>query len=258
MDYSETPPSEALEGLIKAFWHLDVRGTGQDQHEIEATPDGSIEIIRREIGTSSWGSVQPQVFAAGLTTRPAKLELRGDARFVAVRLWPWTWHLLGGVSCADFADSWIGLATHPHLDLIADHLDDQPTIENLIFDHAARATKGVTTHAIGTAILQSSSVAEVVSRTGMPERALQRWAKSQIGMPLRTYLRLLRFQSALAEIQISSDTIAAAAASRDYADQAHMARSFRELAGQPPQFARIRATGPFLTQSQELCIEIGD
>lgn len=258
MLYGEHPPSEELEGLIKAFWYLDVCGDARDRIEIEATPDGSIEIIRREIGISSWGNVQPSVFAAGITTCPAKLDICGDAKFVAVRLWPWTWHLLGGPSACEFADRWVGLPVSPNFAEIAEQLDDRPAIETLILKAVTRNAKGTAALAIGKAILESSTVAEVVSRTGLSERALQRWGKAYVGLPIRTYLRLLRFQAALADIQNSSDTIAATAAINDYADQAHMARSFRELAGQPPQFARARATGPFLSRQKEPRVDTAD
>jgi transcriptional regulator GlxA family with amidase domain len=90
----------------------------------------------------------------------------------------------------------------------------------------------------------------VVARTGLSHRSLQRWAALHIGMPLRTYLRLLRFQSTLSDIQHGSESIGQAAATHGYADQAHMARSFRELAGQPPLLTRSRAVGPFLERDQ--------
>ncbi|NWM54945.1 helix-turn-helix domain-containing protein, partial [Escherichia coli] len=68
----------------------------------------------------------------------------------------------------------------------------------------------------------------------------------ELGFAPRTYLRLLRFREALQDIQRRDDSLADTAAARGYADQAHMARDFRALAGMPPSGARIRARGPFL------------
>lgn len=251
MHYDEEPPSAALEGLIKAFWHLEVGKDRYDWHENDATPDGSVEIIRRTRGASCWGGAQPPVFAAGLTTRPARLKIRGDSAFMAVRLWPWTWRMLGAPPCAEFTDGWIPLLPRSKHRSIADSLEDQDAVEALILDAVAQAANGPAVHAVGRAILQSSSVADVGTRTGLSHRSLQRWAEAYIGLPLRTYLRLIRFQSALADIRSGSETLAESAATNGYADQAHMARSFRELAGKPALVTRSKAVGPFLEEDQE-------
>jgi AraC-like DNA-binding protein len=234
MHYVEEPPSAASEGLIKAFWSLDVGMGRNDLHENDATPDGTIEIIRRTRGASSWGHAQPSVFAAGLTTRPARVTMRGDAAFIAARLWPWTWRMLGEPPCANFIDRWIPLPPGSKPSGIADRLQQKDAVESLVLAAVAEFPNGQAVHEVGQAILRSSSVAEIGRLTGLRPRSLQRWAEAYIGLPLRTYLRLIRFQSALANVGGGARTLAQAAAIHGYADQAHMARTFRELAGGPP------------------------
>ncbi|MBX3565999.1 MAG: helix-turn-helix domain-containing protein [Sphingomonas sp.] len=80
---------------------------------------------------------------------------------------------------------------------------------------------------------------------GLSHRQLQRWFAAHIGLPPRSYLRLLRFRDAIGAIH-GKDSPADAAAAQGYADQAHMARDFRALAGVPPSGARRRARGPFI------------
>jgi transcriptional regulator GlxA family with amidase domain len=65
-------------------------------------------------------------------------------------------------------------------------------------------------------------------------------------VPPRTYLRALRFQQTFAGLARSGDSLADHAAAHGFADQAHMAREFRALAGQPASRARRRAQPPFL------------
>jgi transcriptional regulator GlxA family with amidase domain len=100
--------------------------------------------------------------------------------------------------------------------------------------------------ALGRAIVAAYSVAEMSRGTGMSPRALQRWFATHVGVPPRTYLRLLRFHKAF-ELLPAQPSLADHAAASGFADQAHMARDFRALAGVPAGQARRAARGPFLT-----------
>lgn len=224
MEYRETAPRPCLEGLVKTRWTLAGAGGADEWIAQQATPDGCIEIIRRLAGRSRWAGDQPARFAVGLAERPATFEISGDARFEGLRLWPWAWSLIGGgrprggwtpYDGPDFADVEARLADAPQL------------------------------AAIGRAILEAPSVAAMGAATAMSPRALQRWFARHVGLPPRRYLRLLRFQGAFETVR-SEATLADHAAAQGFADQAHMARDFRALAGVPASQARKRARGPFL------------
>jgi AraC-like DNA-binding protein len=234
MDYAELPLPPALDGLVAALWTAAVPAEGEAWIEQEAVPDGCIELIRRHSGRSVWRREQPALFATGLATVTAKLRLGAGARFTGVKLWPWAWHALGGTPCRDFADDWIAVEDPA----LAALFDGDPV------EHLVAAFSG-TDATFGKAILASQTVAEIAARTGQTHRQLQRRFEREFGMPPRLYLRLLRFRDALAGIQANGDTLADTAAAQGYADQAHMARDFRILAGLPPSKAR-RAKGPFV------------
>jgi AraC-like DNA-binding protein len=235
MDYAELPLPPALDGLVAAVWTLAGDQPGWVEHE--ATPDGCIELIRRSAGRSEWRREQPEFFATGLSDRPIRFGFSGDARFTAIKLWPWAWHALGGAPCPSFADDWIAV---PPGSPLAGLFDGDP-VANL-----ARALAGATPPPLAQAILASISVAEIAACTGLPHRRLQRIFARELGLAPRVYLRLLRFRAAMQDVQQSADSLADTAAARGYADQAHMARDFRALAGVPPSDARSRARGPFL------------
>ncbi|OYX48591.1 MAG: hypothetical protein B7Y97_10725 [Sphingomonas sp. 32-66-10] len=243
MDYRETPPPPGLDGFVAAIWTLDVGGAPGDWVPHEAVPDGCIELIRRHAGRSVWRTEQPPLFVTGLALRPAALRFSGDARFTAIRLWPWGWHALGGSRCADFADDWQGIA------------EDSPFAALLPGDgaHPARLTAafaGQPPHPIDL-IRQVEGVGALARRSGLSPRQIQRIFAREIGMPPRSYLRLLRFREAVAGVQGEAARLADMAAASGYADQAHMTREFRALGGLSPGTTRRRAAGPFVAARDE-------
>lgn len=237
MHYAETPPPPALDGLVEAVWTLDAGADGWVDHQ--AVPDGCIELIRRHSGQSAWRSDQPPLFVTGLALQPAVLRFSGDARFTGIRLWPWAWHALGGAPCHGFADGWQAIAEDdPLAALLAGEDDPMPRL--------AAAFAGL--HPPPAAAIRHVASVEALARhTGLSTRQLQRIFARETGMPPRSYLRLLRFRAAVSGIQDSDGSgLAGTAASSGYADQAHMTREFRSLAGLPPGRARARARGPFI------------
>jgi AraC-like DNA-binding protein len=233
MDYREHAPPPALAGLIKCCWTLDAGGAAGDWVQQQATPDGCVELIRRLAGRSRWDGEQPERFAVGLVDAPTAFEISGDSRFAAIRLWPWAWTLLSTTGLARLRGRWIPFA-HPLLDALPD------------FETAADlfpAPAGLS--ALGGALVAAETVAAMAAAAGMGPRRLQRWFAHHVGLPPRHYLRLLRFQKAFALVPDAA-SLADHAAASGFADQAHMARAFREMAGVPPTEARRTAKGPFL------------
>ena len=227
MDYRETPLPPPLAGLVKARWTLAADGAADEWLPQQATPDGCIEVIRRTRGRSRWGCAQSASFVVGLVDRPQPFEISGDAAFEALRLWPWAWKLIGDIPLAALHGRWQAIPS-PDFAGIQTRLAATPELA-----------------AIGRAIVAATSVAAMGEATGMNPRAQQRWFASHVGMAPRQYLRLLRFQGAFATLPGES-TLADHAADRGFADQAHMARDFRTLAGVSARTASRRARGPFL------------
>jgi AraC-like DNA-binding protein len=228
MDYREHPPSPALEGLVKVRWTLAGGGAAENWLTQQAVPDGCVEIIARTAGRSRWGGDQPPRFAVGLIERPQGFEISGDACFEGLRLWPWAWPLIGDRPLAGMRGRWLPCDA-PALDEIGARLAGAPDLA-----------------AIGRAIIAAASVEEMSLGTGMSPRTLQRWFARHVGLPPRRFLRLLRFHKAFEQVP-DQPSLADHAAAQGYADQAHMAREFRAMAGVPARQARRSARGPFLT-----------
>lgn len=228
MDYREQAPPPELEGLVKVRWTLAGSGAADEWVAQQAVPDGCLEIITRLAGRSRWNGDQPARFAVGLIGRPEGFEISGDARFEAIRLWPWAWSLIGDRPLTELRGRWL-----PYAGEGAAEID-------------GRLAQAQALARIGRAILSARTVEEMVRATGLNPRALQRWFAAHVGLPPRRYLRLLRFHKAFEQVP-EQPSLADHAAAQGYADQAHMARDFRAMAGVPAKQARRSAKGPFLT-----------
>ena len=239
VDYREIAPDPKLASAVKCYWGLSGDGDPDSWIKHEAVPDGCVEIIRRFAGRSTWGEEQPALFATGIADRPATFQISGDARFAAIRLWPWAWPMLSDVPLSLMWDRWLPIL-EPKLAELAALLPDSTAIDRALAERLRALELGV-----GEAVLASASVAEMRDRSGLSARALQRWFARNVGMSPSHYLRVLRFQKAFATIGDES-SLADKAAAHGFADQAHMAREFKALAGTPAGRAKKRATGPFL------------
>lgn len=239
MHYAEHSLPSSLYAHVAAVWTLEVGAVGPQWVEQEAVPDGCIELISRACGRSVWRREQPRMFATGLATTTAKLRLGAGSSFTGLKLWPWTWHALGGEPCARFTDDWLEIDAHSPLAAL---MTGEP--ESIV----ARLTERLGSQeppAFGVALLEERTVGDVARRAQMSLRLLQRRFEREFGLPPRSYLRLLRFRAVMSGLHDHS-TLAEAAAAEGYADQAHMAREFRSLAGLPPSAAKARAKGPFV------------
>ena len=239
MDYAELPLPPALHGHVAAVWTAAVPEQGPEWIEQEAVPDGCIELIARSGGRSIWRREQPGLFATGLATAPAKLRLGAGSRFTGLKLWPWSWHALGGATCRTFTDDWIAIDPASPL---AGWVEGNP---DTILTQLTKRFGPSPPPPLGVALLEATTVGAVARRAGLSHRQLQRLFAREFGLPPRDYLRLLRLKDALSNVG-AHPTLADAAAAQGFADQAHMAREFRSLAGLPPSLAKARAKGPFV------------
>ena len=240
MDYREFVSPEPLRHLVKLGWTLTVSRDGPKWVTHVATPDGCMEIIHRLEGRSKWGSDQPASFVAGMITRPAELRLSPGSRFAALRIWPWTWRALTGQSPGELIDRWASFELLPVTDSIED-----------LFAALLPLLPTSTPAPLLESLLASHSCREASARTGLSPRSLQRWFDRNVGVPPRTYLRLLRFSDAFADLPRSTGSLAEHALDHGFADQAHMARDFRSLSGAPARTARARGRGPFIDACNE-------
>ena len=76
-----------------------------------------------------------------------------------------------------------------------------------------------------------SPINNIQKQTGYSARHFIQLFRSAVGLSPKRYYRIRRFSSVLARLTVRDSSLADLAASAGYADQAHLSREFRELAG---------------------------
>lgn len=96
----------------------------------------------------------------------------------------------------------------------------------------------------------------LAAAAGVSPRHLERLFAREVGLPPKTLLRILRFRATLARLEAAPPGSAAAVALEGgYADQAHLCRDARDLAGGAPGRILGSAEGlgtPFRREVEEV------
>ncbi|MBW8487125.1 helix-turn-helix domain-containing protein [Actinomadura parmotrematis] len=90
-------------------------------------------------------------------------------------------------------------------------------------------------------------VERLADEVGWSRRHLAERFRAQVGLPPKVASRVLRFQHALETASAGAENWAAVAASCGYADQAHLNREFRALAGCTPTRLLVAQSGSLST-----------
>ena len=201
-------------------------------------PDGCLDLV----------AVGHEVLLAGPATRSTVLRVGPGTVTVGARFRPGAAPALIGIRAAELRD-----ADHEPAQVwgragavLSARVAEAPTwqarlavlTDSLVARRpAARAPDPV---GIGVARLLDARpgrpLADLAVDVGLSERQLRRRVEDAVGYPPRTLARILRFQRFLRAARVAGRGrhLAHLAADAGYADQAHLSRESRELAGLPP------------------------
>jgi AraC-like DNA-binding protein len=201
---------------------------------LRVLPDGSADIIWRDDGRSVTTVV------AGPDTQAQLAPLAEGSRMVGVRFAPGAAHAVLGVPLDAVRDQRVPLGelSGPWSEELAERvvLSDRPELAlATAVQQRITAPPDATAAAIARR-LEFDTGPGVVSRLaadlGLSERQLQRRCRAAFGYGPKTLQQVLRFQRAL-RLARAGGRLADVAAVVGYADQAHLARDTRRLAGVP-------------------------
>lgn len=217
MGYREFPPPARLRGLVECAWVID--GPGDS---VRVLPDGCMDLIR----------MAGRVVVAGPDT-VASLAPRAAESFVGLRFHPGVAPRLLGVPADRLRNARVPLADvstasgrHRSLvDLATALAADPPGRETApwslpTLDHVTRR------------LAAGAAVGEVAAEIGWSRRTLQRQCAGIYGYGPATLRRILRFRRAVGLLR-GGLPYAEVAARAGYADQPHLHREVRDLAGVP-------------------------
>lgn len=217
------PPSPDLAGILAYQWSVRWAMPRGATHLIQVLPSPSVQLVVEDgqarvhgVGTAVFTR---ELFGRGLIVgvgfRPAGFRpLLGSAvSTVTDRVVPAA-EVLGAVppgDLEDFVRARLPAGTDPNVALVND-IVEQITADRTVV-----------------------KVDDIVRRTGVGMRTLQRLFKEYVGVSPKWVIRRYRLQEAADRLDDpAGGRLAALAAELGYADQAHFVRDFTAVIGQPP------------------------
>jgi AraC-like DNA-binding protein len=231
--YAETAVSAGGADLLVCNWSRTTAAGAAKTYRI--VPDGCVDLI--------WTGAR--LFVAGPDTRaqPSTVE---PGTLVGVRFRPGVASALLGVPADAIRDERFALAeTVPNAgrQAFAHRLADQLSaaaspkaagelLERTVLDNVRRDLLDPTVSAMLSGLRAGVPVGQLAERLGLTERGMHRRCLAAFGYGPKLLQRVLRFQHALRLVR-SGRLYADAAIETGYADQPHLAREVRALAGVP-------------------------
>jgi len=225
--YREFSPPAALRDLIECAWVVD-----GPPEAVRVLPDGCMDLMR----------IDGRIIVAGPDTRASVSPHDGEP-FVGLRFHPGVLPRLLGVPAADLRNDRVALTElrsgfprrRTLTEVAAVLASNEPRPETAPWSLAllGRVTRSL---AVG------SAVADVAREIGWSNRTIQRQCTSVYGYGPATLRRILRFRRA---VLLLGDGLppTEVAARTGYADQPHLHREVRDLAGVPVASLRQESNG---------------
>lgn len=214
-------------------------------------PDGAMRLVLN-LGDAPSTRDDGQGLAAGVlgaAATPAKVRLQGRVHAFSIDLKPGAANALLGTPAGEFGAEGVSLqelwgrAGELLLDQIAQAPDDaaragilQAALRRRLPDAPAPAP--LATHALALAARSEGrgSLRELAAQAGCSERRLQQLFHAHVGLPPRTWRRLLRLHACLRRLRglRTTPTWAALADECGFYDQSHLVNEFQALCGMTP------------------------
>ena len=191
--------------------------------------------------------VKAELWGASLTPIPLGAEPNSYRILLLIQLSPYGLYQITRQSQAEFADKRLFLADidyelygslHQVFVMSETTTEMVNTCEKILYQRMEK-------QAVSDALLFATTlisdrhgqiqVREVAWQSGYSERHLNRLFLAQIGMNIKNYARLIRFNYVLKHIQTSPCFFAALSQQAGYFDQAHFDKDFKAISGVSPQ-----------------------
>jgi AraC-like DNA-binding protein len=201
---------------------------GESRAPYRVLPDGCMDLIWSEGGLTVAG---PDTFA----------HVEGDppgGSYAGLRFAPGAGPELLGVPARELRDHRVALDAvwaGPAARLLGERIAADPAAGLEAWAVARTGAAGPVDRlpaAVASALARGRPVGEVAAGTGLGERQLRRRCEAAFGYGPKTLARVLRLQRALA-LARSGASFALVAAESGYADQPHLSREVKALAGVP-------------------------
>lgn len=234
--YVERPPSAELTGFVECVWCQRIE-PGGGPHRQRVLPDGCVDAL--------W--IGGELRIAGPDTRWSLADAPPGAVTVGVRFAPGAARLLCGAvpvnevrdQRVDLADVW-GARPAARLAAQVAGADSPAQVADLVQRAVVARLPEVDLDPVVRSAIhlldlpRPGSLPVVAARFGLSERQLRRRFDTTVGYGPKTLAGVLRLRRAMNRFWSGTPNIADVAWSAGYADQAHLTREMRRLAGVTP------------------------
>jgi AraC-like DNA-binding protein len=243
--YREFAPAPELAGHVQCMWRRRI-GPREALRPIRIVPDGCMDLM--------W--IDGQLTVAGPDTTAQISRAPSGLEFVGLRFRPGAGASILGVPASELVDARADAAAilGRRASQIVDRLesaesaithpaDRRADIAARLLQEAVRrqlaeapATDRVVQHLVASVERnQSLRIDHLADRVGLSQRQLHRRCCAALGYGPKTFARIVRFQRFLAAARRPGPrALVAAALQSGFADQPHLTREVRQLAGLPP------------------------
>lgn len=246
MRYAEFRPAASLARFVDRYWILEGHGTG---HAEPIIPDGRVEIVLH-FGEPFErhhpdGRIERQdtTMVVGQMRAPVCIGPRGIAGVAGIRLKPAASRCIIGCRADEIAGHFVDASavcaeTAALREQLAEADGDRCRVA-LLDEWMLRTIRTEPVPVVEAAVAAIDGRAGAIylermaRQAGMSLRHLERQFKAEVGLPPKTYARLVRLQAALRELG-TGRPLADVALACNYYDQAHMANDFARLADTSP------------------------
>ena len=253
MSYREAQPSPPLRNIIDRYWCVEYDGVSDAPPE-PVLPDGCPEIVfnlaDRFQKIPTYGDVETQAAAivSGQLRKRIVIRPTGRVSLFGVRFRPHAAFGFLGVAMTSLTDHVVPLSdvirgVSEEIETLVTEADSFEAriviIERLLTDRLdlGNSETAIAGGAVG--MISDSggriSVRELVDRSGVGERRLERLFAKHVGVSPKMFARIIRFSGVVRSIEAAdSFGLLDTALSFGYFDQSHMIHEFNEFAGSSP------------------------
>ena len=234
--YREVPPAPELAAHIRCLWYRRI-GPDEALRPVRIVPDGCMDLMWQD----------GELLVAGPDTTAQVTDLPAGTEFVGLRFQPGAAPPLLGVPASQLVDArpdaaavWgrraTDLATRLEAvrspaavaavlqDAVCRRLADAPALDPVVQHLVASLERG-----------QAVRIDRLAEEVGISRRQLHRQCRAALGYGPKTFAGIVRFQRFLADAgRPGRCRLAEAAIRSGYADQPHLTREVRRLAGLSP------------------------
>lgn len=265
--YREQPPTRPLSPFVECIWTTEMRMAPGEQRAIRVLPDGCMDVLfnvgdrPRPEGCPHW---RLSAYVVGPMPTAEVIRVVGRVSLVGVRFRPGGAPAFLGVPAATLRGGVLALDELWRADAAeaADRLAgaDGPAARARVLASVLEARlEGAT--APDPLVLRAqdairasggrAAVAELARHAGTSVRSLERRYAAAVGLAPKEAARVARFRRAVALLEQDDRPLAGVAAACGYADQAHLTREARALAGATPAVLRVERAAPAVASVQD-------